>query len=329
MNYTDIVGEDHILIHIKNAVTFGKTSHAYVINGEDGSGKRMIAKLFAQALLCESTHKPCESCHSCKQVMSDNHPDVKWITHEKPNTISVDDVRVQLNDDIVIKPYSGPYKIYIMDETEKLGPAGQNAILKTIEEPPAYAVIMLLTNNAAALLPTIMSRCVLLNVRPVAKELVVKYLMEKAGVVDYAAKIAAEFAGGNIGKAMRLATSAHFGELKENVLTVVKNSPDMEISELVAAVKSVTDYKLEAEDYLNLLLIWYRDVLMYKATMQADRLIFKEEVMEIRKQGSRCSFEGLQNIINAIDKCRQRLKANVNFELAVQLMFMTINEEMN
>lgn len=328
MNYSDIIGQDHILSHIRDAVANDRVSHAYIIHGEDGSGKKSIAKLFAQTLLCEGENKPCQQCHSCKQALSDNHPDIKWITHEKPNTISVDDVRRQLNDDIVIKPYSGPYKVYIIPEAEKLGAAGQNAILKTIEEPPAYAVIILLTNNAAAFLPTIISRCVMLNIRPVQRKEMIQYLVEKKGLVDYQASVAAGFAGGNIGKAIKLATSNEFTELKDNVLLVVKHCGDMQISELVSAVRQVESYKMQVDDYLDLMTMWYRDILLYKATMQADQLIFQDEIVEISRQSSKATFEDVQNIINAIDKCKIRLKANVNFELAIELMFMTIREEM-
>ncbi len=326
MNYSDIIGQNHILDHFRNAIDYGKVSHAYILNGEKGTGKKSMARLFAQALECESPDKPCGLCHACKQCESDNHPDIKWITHEKPNTISVADVREQLNGDIMIKPYSGAYKVYIIDEAEKLNVAAQNAILKTIEEPPAYAVILLLTNNAATFLPTIMSRCVMLNVRPLGKEVIADYLMRKQGIPDYNAKLAAEFADGNLGKAINLAASDHFNDLKDNVLSVVVHAKDMELSELVAAVKEVDNYKLEIEDYLNVMRMWYRDVLLYKATRNIDELIFKDKVSDIIKIAEKSSFNGIQEVLEAIDKCRVRLNANVNFDLAVELMFLTINE---
>ena len=114
--------------------------------------------------------EPCMECHSCKQAMTKNQPDIIYVRHEKPNTISVDDIRTQVNNDIVIKPYSSRYKIYIIDEAEKMNEQAQNALLKTIEEPPAYAILILLTTNAAAFLPTILSRCVTLNIKAVPDE---------------------------------------------------------------------------------------------------------------------------------------------------------------
>ena len=144
--FKDVIGHNDIIQYIQNAVSQDKVSHAYILNGERGSGKKMLADLFAMTLQCEEhTPNPCGECHSCKQAKSGNHPDIIHVTHEKPNTISVDDIRTQVNNDIVIKPYSSPYKIYIIPEADLLSVQAQNALLKTIEEPPAYAVIFLLT----------------------------------------------------------------------------------------------------------------------------------------------------------------------------------------
>ena len=162
--FKDVVGHTEIIQYIKNAVSQNKVSHAYILNGERGSGKKMLAKLFAQTLQCEKGgEEPCYECHSCRQAIGNNHPDIIRVSHEKPNTISVDDIRVQINEDIQIKPYSSKYKIYIVPDADMMTVQAQNALLKTIEEPPAYAVIFLLTENAQSLLPTICSRCVMLK----------------------------------------------------------------------------------------------------------------------------------------------------------------------
>ena len=113
--FRDIIGQEQLKEHLQNALETGKISHAYIIDGEKSSGKEFIAKVFATALQCEQGGKdPCGQCHSCKQALSDNHPDIIRITHEKPNTISVDDIREQLNSDVAIKPYSSKYKVYIV-----------------------------------------------------------------------------------------------------------------------------------------------------------------------------------------------------------------------
>ena len=157
--FKDVVGHKDIIQYIQNAVEQDKVSHAYILNGAKGSGKKMLAKLFAMTLQCENSQlEPCGECRSCRQADSGNQPDIITIQHEKPGSISVDDIREQLNGDIMIKPYSNRYKIYIIPEADLLTVQAQNALLKTIEEPPEYAIIFLLTENADSLLPTIRSR---------------------------------------------------------------------------------------------------------------------------------------------------------------------------
>ena len=131
--FKDILGHEGIIAHLQNAVSMDKISHSYIMSGEDGLGKNMLADAFAKTLQCEEGGiTPCGKCRSCIQAESGNQPDIIHVTQEKPNSIGVDDVREQLVDDIVIKPYSSKYKIYIIDEAEKLTVQAQNAILKTI-----------------------------------------------------------------------------------------------------------------------------------------------------------------------------------------------------
>ena len=146
--FKDIVGHEQIITHLKNAIHMQKISHAYILNGEKSMGKMMIAKSFAMTLQCEmQEEEPCMNCRSCRQAKEQNQPDIIYVRHDKSNTISVDDIRHQLNNDVVIKPYSSKYKIYIIDEAEKMSIQAQNALLKTIEEPPAYGIILLLTKS--------------------------------------------------------------------------------------------------------------------------------------------------------------------------------------
>ena len=325
--FSDVLGHEQTIQHMKNAIRMNKVSHAYMINGEKGSGKKLLAGLFAQALQCEAGGtEPCMQCRSCKQAESLNQPDIIRITHEKPNTISVEDIREQLNGDIQIRPYSSPYKVYIIDEADKLSVQAQNALLKTIEEPPSYAVIFLLTENAGTLLPTIRSRCVLLDLKPVSSQIIKRYLMEDLEVPEYRADICTAFAQGNVGKAKRLALSDNFGEMLDHVLHVVKYISEMEVGDLIEDLKKISEYKMEINDYLDLLTIWYRDVLLFKATRDADSMIFSDELISIRKKASESSYEGLGQIIEALEKAKQRLKANVNFDLTMELLLLTMKE---
>lgn len=325
--FQDIYGQEHIREHLQNALSTGKVSHAYIINGEKSSGKEFIAKVFAAALQCErGGAEPCQECRSCRQALSGNHPDIIRVVHEKPNTISVDDIRTQVNGDIAIKPYSGKYKVYILSEAEKMTAQAQNALLKTLEEPPEYAVILLLTANVNALLPTIVSRCVVLDMKPVPDEIVRRFLCTQMQVPDYKAEVCVAFARGNIGKAKALASSEDFEKVKAEALSLLKYIQEMDLNEIIAAVKKITEYKLEVSDYLDICVIWYRDALLFKATSDVNHLIFREELQALRRTAQRSSYEGIENIIKALDTAKKRLDANVNFELVMQMLMMTIQE---
>ena len=328
-SFKDVVGHKNIIKYISSAVQADAVSHAYILNGERGSGKRLLANLFAMSLQCQNRAEDgeaCGKCQSCKQALHGNQPDIVRVSHEKPTTISVDDIRTQVNNDIVIKPYSSKYKIYIIPEADLMSAQAQNALLKTIEEPPEYAVIMLLTENAEALLPTIRSRCVMMKLRNIKDQLVKKYLMEQMEIPDYKADVCVAFAQGNMGKAIMLATSEYFNEIKEEVVHLLRNIDEMNVSELMDAVKKCMTYKMEINDYLDMIAIWYRDVLIYKATKNVDRVVFSDQLRYIKARASKSSYEGIENILNAIEKAKARLKANVNFELTMELLLLTIKE---
>ncbi|MDE7185861.1 MAG: DNA polymerase III subunit [Lachnospiraceae bacterium] len=342
--WNDVVGLTQLTDNLQNAIKHNKISHAYLIQGEKLSGKRMIADIFARALQCEAGKeqlayqatlfdapaeflgsRPCNQCRACKQAMNRNHPDIIYVTHEKPNVISVDNIRQQVNGDIDIKPYSGEYKIYVIDEAEKMNVQAQNALLKTLEEPPAYAVILLLATRAEAMLQTILSRCVVLNTKPVPEDLIKNYLMQKVQIPDYRASICASFARGNVGRAIELASSEVFDHMKSSVLGLLKHITDLEINQIAAEVKKITEEKFDTNDYLDLCFIWYRDVLLYKACGDSGSqcpIIFKEESADLASAARYYSYDAIEKIIHAIDRARSRIAAYVNFDLTMELMFL-------
>ena len=328
-SFKDIIGQDQIIKYVSRATVEEALSHAYILAGEKGSGKGMLASLFSMFIQCE--HKEdhgdvCGKCQSCKQSVNNNQPDIIRVTHEKANTISVDDVRTQINNTVDIKPYSSPYKIYIIENAELMTTQAQNALLKNIEDPPKYAVFMLLTQNIDLLLPTIRSRCVILKLRNIRDELIKQHLIEKMNIPESQANLCVAFATGNIGRAIWLAESEHFDKMKKEVIHLMTNISHMETEEIFSAVKGMADYKTNIVDYLDLMAVWYRDVLIYKATKNVDGVIFKEQVWSIKQKASTSSYTGIEKIIAAIEKSKARLKANVNFDLAMELLLLTMKE---
>lgn len=329
MNFSDIVGQESIKEQLQGAISTGRVSHAYILYGEVRSGKEFVAKVFAQSLLCEKpvtkedgTIEPCGECHSCRQAMTANHPDIIYV----PSTIGVEEIRDRIVETVQVKPYQGPYKIYIVEEAEKLTVQAQNVLLKTIEEPPAYVVFILLTSSTEALLPTILSRCVLLNMRPVRDDEMRNYLMEQLHVPESRAEICIAFARGNIGRAKALAASEDFDKIRTNALSLLKNIHEMDTADIMEALKNIREYGFDINDYLDIMAVWYRDILLFKATHDMNHLIFRDEIQSIQKVAQCSDYEGIEEVIQALEVAKNRLRSKVNYELTMELLLLTIKE---
>ena len=325
--FKDIIGHEKIINHFQTAMKRGQVSHAYILEGEAGSGKKLLAKAFAQALECEdAAGEACKVCHSCMMAESGNHPDIIWVTHEKPNTISVADIRSQVNGDIAIKPYSGKYKVYIIDQAEKMNEQAQNALLKTIEEPPAYAVLLLLASHTGAFLPTILSRCITLSLKPVGEDRIREYILTHTGLTREEAEFCAGYSMGNLGKAMELATNEARIEMKKDCVGLLSRIHQMEIYEVISFLKELSKYKEDIMEFLDMMLVWFHDVLIIKTTKSADRIVFKEESFIMDQIADHMTYEGIQNVLCAFDKAKIRLRSNVNFDVTMELLLLLIKE---
>ena len=323
-SFSEIVGHEQIKEHMQAAIRDKKPFHAYLFQGEEGVGKEALARTFAAGLQCqsESADKPCKECVSCRQMESGNQPDVIWVTREKAS-LGVDEIREQLCNTMDIKPFSSPYKIYLVPEAEKMTEAAQNALLKTIEEPPEYGIVILMTSNISALLPTIQSRCLTMEFRPLSTAVVESYVKEHCQVPDYQARASAAFAQGNLGKAMRYAKSEDFIERKDHIISLLRHVEQMDLSEMLAVIKDLGTRKDEVRDYIDLMVLWYRDVLLFKATKDINQLLFQDEASYISREASHRSYEKIEEILQAFEKAKVRLRANVNFDITMELMLLT------
>ena len=279
---------------LQHALGSGHISHAYLFSGEKGSGKRDLAELFAKTILCgnrtegEDT-EPCGRCVSCRKAESGNHPDILYVQHEKPGVISVDEIRTQVVETATVRPYESAYKVYIIEDADLMNPQAQNALLKTLEEPAPYVVILLLTENKEALLPTILSRCVVLDLHRGGEEIP--------------------------------------EEVTEEALQLIGAIPEMNAGGWIAALQMLTRDKQNINSYLDVFTKWYRDVLLFKATKDADSLIYREYITQISRTAKHCSYEGIEEVLAAIETAGARLRANVNFEVTMELLFLAIREK--
>lgn len=267
--------------HLTNAIQLNKVSHAYIFHGEPGAGKQALAEWFAKRLQCqEEGTEPCGRCQSCLQMDGGNQPDVIFVTPEKETTIGVDDVREQINNSMAIKPYSSPYKVFIVNNAQKMTIQAQNALLKTLEEPPVYGVLILLTTNTDIFLPTIRSRCVILNFDPIQES-------------------------------VRLERRPELQEVKNHSYKVMNEISRMSLEQVYDIIKEISGYKKWLEQYFDYMLQWHKEELLKKETGQSTMFSY-----------SKCS-----NNITAIEEARDRIKANVNTELVLEMLLFSIKEK--
>ena len=232
--------------HLLRIIQHHKLSHAYLFHGEAGAGKLETARWFAKALQCGAQGgEPCGTCRSCLQADGGNHPDILFLRPEKPATIGVDDIRDQVNNEMGIKPYSSAYKIFIIDGAERMTVQAQNALLKTLEEPPSYGILILLTENADIFLPTIRSRCVILNFDPAPEE-------------------------------ERMRRNPEWQEMKEHCGGVLERIGSMSLEQVYDAGKEISQYKDQIDRYLDFMLQWYRDDLLRKERGEASHCSYRK-----------------------------------------------------
>ena len=200
--YSEALCQERIINYLKKIRSTKSISHAYIIQDEFSENAKTIAYAFAMSLHCQKGGvEACYDCHACKQILKNNHPDLIYVEAQNQKSISVGDIREKVNDTVEIKPYSSLYKVYIIDKADSMTVQAQNALLKTMEEPPEYAVIILIAQSLDRFLPTIKSRCIKLHISLISNQVILEKL-RSLGIDSELSKSLASFSRGNLAKAL-------------------------------------------------------------------------------------------------------------------------------
>ena len=322
--FEEIRGNTPLVEQLRRSAASGRSSHAYLFLGGAGAGKRLIANTFAKALQCEGEKRPCDSCKSCHAFNHGNHPDVIYFQPLKNGkTYTIEDVREQLLETVDLKPFQYEKKIYIIEKADTLNIQSQNALLKTLEEPPAHAVFLLLAERAEAFLPTILSRVVLMKIRPLSAETIADYLMQ-AGHLAEESHILSAYAQGRIGQALELVEDEGFREMRQDILGKLEALPSMSEGEAYLLAKDLEGYKNDLR-FLDIMELWYRDLLTAKSLREEGYLIQRDKKDAIFRAAKEPAAL-LAKKAAAVRTARMRLAQNANFRLTMEVMLMDLKE---
>ncbi len=327
MDFNSIVGQKDIIDSLKNAIVEERVGHAYMLAGSRGIGKRLLALTFAKTLLCQSPKdgKCCGECMQCRMQKSGTSPDL-YVIDTDEQSIGVDEIR-NLQSDIVIKPAYSKRKVYVIADCDKMTVQAQNCLLKTLEEPPRYATILLTASNMGVILETIHSRTIHYNMKKNTNKEVYDYLVENYGGKLENNEFIAAFSDGIIGTAIEAAESSDFLMLRENVIQMLLKLCSNRMLDIFKACDFFEKNKTDIENILNIMLLFYRDMLIAKVSREENMLINSDKKDIILNNVDIFSLHGLVNCIEIIEMTKLNLKKNANYQLSIEVMLMKLQEE--
>ncbi len=323
--FEDILGNSHIKNNIKTAIANGTVNHAYIICGPEGSGKRLIADTFAKALQCEGDKRPCGVCQSCHMTESGNNPDILFPVPTKTKVLGVDDIRDQIVKPSSIKPYMFKYKVFIVEQADKMTIPAQNAFLKTLEEPSGFSVFLLLAENLDAFLPTVLSRCVVLRTENVNAKSIYSLLLRE-GIDEDTASLASEYARGSVGEALSLARDEEFIAMRDDVIDILSGIYDKNTVEVMLLGNYFKNTYKENKRLIDVFYLWFRDLLAAKTTGDESYIIQKDKKELIFKSAENETVEGLVKKAEIVKNTAFNIKRNASFQTAMEVMLMNIKE---
>ena len=308
MYFEKIRGQRFAKKYLSNSIKSNMISHAYMFEGPSGVGKNTMARELATTLL--------------EMENLFNSPDYIEITPDG-NSIKIAQIR-KLQSDILVKPYKS-YKIYVIDEAQKMTVEAQNALLKTLEEPPKYAIIILITNNKESLLDTIKSRCEIIKFTPIPLVEVADYLTQ-TGVDKNRASLLANFSRGSMQKAIELSESEDFHIMRDELQKYVETFLTGSMLDIMDIQSSIEKYKDNITNVLDLLVNYFRDIMMVKENVDSSMIINLDRLVFIKNMSTKITYSQLSKIIDIIEETKNKLRSNCNFNISIQVMTLNIYE---
>jgi DNA polymerase-3 subunit delta' len=322
MPFTDIVGHKKQLESLRSGLANNRLHHAYLFLGPDGVGKRTVALSLTKAILCqEMRHDFCDACDNCARVQNGNHPDVRVVERlQKKNEITIQQVR-ELERELSYRSFTGGKKIAVLDPASLMNYPAQNALLKTLEEPPRDSLLILLSTSAGALLTTLVSRCMRLSFAPLPAEEVASFLTARKGVPREKAQLLATVSMGSLGRAV----SEEMEEMIQKRAAWAERISALAAEDApawMALAEEIASDREESLQFLEWAKQWYRDILICQVAGGSREVSNPDLEDSIRRQADKYSRERILSLLSQADAAAASIRRNVNRRMALEDFLM-------
>jgi DNA polymerase-3 subunit delta' len=329
--FRDILGQDWAVSHLKTAMLAGRLSHAYLFLGADGVGKATTAMALAAALNCDQPGEDgdaCGVCPSCRRLAAGTHPDFLVISPpESKNQISIDQIR-ELRRLTEYPPLGGGWRVVLIKPAEALSAniAAANALLKTLEEPPAQHLLVLTARGEADLLPTIVSRCHKLALAPLPTALIIRELQSRRGLSSSQAALVTALSGGSLGRALTLNPEELVQQL-DQVLADLGRIQQGSASAVLEWAQRLTKNRPDLDNFLLLAQLWYRDLLLKHFQAPGELCAYQEFLVALEREVAAGSPETWFANFAALGMAQRQLQANLNPELTLDILGLRLQSQ--
>lgn len=321
------VFHEEIMNTLIDSVHRGTCGHAYLFVGEQGLGRHAAADLLAAALVCETPKTaPCGTCDGCVQAKSGSNPDIVHVQTGDKKSIGVETIR-ELSKDAYIRPFAAPKKVYILEDADSMTEQAQNGFLKLLEEPPAYAVFILIAQNDASLLQTVLSRCTTVRFAPVSRSVITQYIRAKYPEEEERISFLTRYARGNPGAVDRVIAMPDFEMLRKASAEKLPALLSKHMLSAYAVADFLEEHKEEAELILDFWVDFLRDALMLSE--ETPELMLNQDLQETPKKIAD-AFDA-KNIISALEcvmQGKQMLKKSVKLQAICLNMSFSIKKQL-
>ncbi|MEQ8170980.1 MAG: DNA polymerase III subunit delta' [Candidatus Eremiobacterota bacterium] len=338
MAFKDIKGHSRAILLLQKAIISGRISYSYLFVGTESVGKKSTALNFAKVLNCKAplyrdiTVDCCEACNDCKKINSNNHPNVLLIRPEG-SSIKIEQIK-EIQEKIQFKPLNGKWQVIIIEQSETMTREAANSILKLLEEPPSYIVIILITTNLHLLLPTIVSRCQVFRFNLLSPALIQELLVKILNISGESASLYGSIANGRVDRAIDMSEKKELEEFRRNIIEIVSGKKGDYIWKVSTEKDKINIDKVSiyrdtekksfhfSSDNLSLffefILLWYRDLLILKELGDKKRLINIDHLGILQQEAKNMSAEELISVISIINQTKENIKKNVNIRLMIE-----------